>query len=173
MELERKQIHDRLWNNAVSAANYEGACEKYQLAILEQYKMYVEMADRISQRRGLTNTFFLTLNSAVFTLIGIFWNKQPTGSAWLLIFPLVIAVSQCIAWWWLVRSYRLLNEAKYKVVGVLEDRLPARLYWQAEWVALGEGRNLRKYLPLTHIEQWVPVLFGLVYVTGFIVAVRT
>jgi hypothetical protein len=121
----------------------------------------------------LTNTFFLTLNSAVFTLIGIFWNKQPTGSAWLLIFPLVIAVSQCIAWWWLVRSYRLLNEAKYKVVGVLEDRLPAKLYWQAEWVALGEGRNWRKYLPLTHIEQWVPVLFGLVYVTGFIVAVRT
>jgi hypothetical protein len=58
MELERKQIHDRLWNNTVSAANYEGACEKYQLAILEQYKLYVEMADRISQRRGIDQYVF-------------------------------------------------------------------------------------------------------------------
>jgi hypothetical protein len=58
MESERKHIYDRLWNQSVSAACYEGAKEKYQAAILEQYKLYVEMADRISQRRGLTNTFF-------------------------------------------------------------------------------------------------------------------
>jgi hypothetical protein len=35
------------------------------------------MADRISSRRGLTNTFFLTLNTAIFTVIGVFWNKRP------------------------------------------------------------------------------------------------
>jgi hypothetical protein len=171
MDPEMKRIHDRLWNVAVSAASYEGAGEKYQAAILEQYKIYVEMADRISQRRGLTNTFFLTLNSAVFTVIGVFWKDRPIGSAWLLALPLVIALGQCTAWWWLVRSYRLLNGAKYKVIGALEQRLPAALYWQAEWVALGEGKNWRKYLPLTHLEQWIPVLFGLVYLVGFIVAV--
>ena len=33
---------------------------------------YVEMADRIIQRRGLTNTFFLTLNTAIFTAVGLF-----------------------------------------------------------------------------------------------------
>jgi len=84
----------------------------------------------------------------------------------------VIAVGQCVAWWWLVRSYRLLNGAKFKVVGALEERLPASAYWRAEWVALGEGNDWRKYLPLSHLEQWVPILFALVYVLGFIVAVR-
>jgi hypothetical protein len=171
MDNEDKEIRERLWNAGVDSKSYEGASEKYQAAILEQYKLYVEMADRISNRRGLTNTFFLTLNTAVFTIIGVFWKDQPAISSWVLILPLVVALGQCAAWWWLVRSYRLLNSAKYKVIGALEERLPASAYWRAEWVALGEGKDWRKFLPLTHIEQWVPVLFAVVYLSGFVVAV--
>jgi hypothetical protein len=74
MDDENKKISDRLWNVDVNAKSYEGASEKYQIAILEQYKLYVEMADRISNRRGLTNTFFLTLNTVIFTIIGVFWK---------------------------------------------------------------------------------------------------
>src|SRR6478672_372789 len=33
----------------------------YETAVLEQYKIYVEMADRISGRRSTANAFFLTL----------------------------------------------------------------------------------------------------------------
>jgi hypothetical protein len=171
MDDEDKEIRDRLWNTGVDPKSYEGAGEKYQTAILEQYKLYVEMADRISNRRGLTNTFFLTLNTAVFTIFGVFWENRPAISPWVLILPLIIALGQCAAWWWLVRSYWQLNSAKYKVVGALEERLPASVYWRAEWVALGEGKNWRKYLPLSHLEQWVPVLFVLVYLSGFLVAV--
>jgi hypothetical protein len=29
---------------------------------------------RISARRAFTNTFFLTLNTAIFTIIGVFWK---------------------------------------------------------------------------------------------------
>jgi hypothetical protein len=133
------------------------------------------MAVRISNRRGLTNTVFLTLNTAIFTLVGVlvgvFWKGRLAVSHWLLLLALVIAVGQCIAWWWLVRSYRLLNSAKFKVIGALEERLPASAYWRAEWMALGEGKDWRKYLPLSHLEQWVPILFALVYVSGFIVGV--
>jgi hypothetical protein len=168
---ENQQIRDRLWNADVGPDSYEGVGEKYQAAILEQYKLYVEMADRVSNRRGLTNTFFLTLNTAVFTIIGVFWKDRPDISPWALTLPLVIALGECGAWWWLVRSYRQLNTAKFKVVGALEDRLPASAYSRAEWVALGEGEDWRKYLPLTHLEQWVPVLFGLVYLSGFVLAV--
>jgi hypothetical protein len=171
MDDEDKKIRDRLWNVGVDAKSYEGAGERYQAAILEQYKLYVEMADRISSRRGLTNTFFLTLNTAIFTVIGVFWKDRPTVPPWILVLPLVIALGQCAAWWWLVRSYRQLNTAKFKVIGALEERLPASAYWRAEWVALGEGEDWHKYLPLSHLEQWVPVLFALVYMSGFLVAV--
>lgn len=170
-EDEDQYIRERLWNASVDPSSYEGAAERYQNAILEQYKLYVEMADRVSSRRGLTNTFFLTLNTAVFTIIGVFWRDRPDLSSWVLGLPLIIALGQCTAWWWLVHSYRLLNTAKFKVFGALEERLPASAYWRAEWSALGEGKDWRRYLPLIYLEQWVPVLFGLVYLLGFLVAV--
>jgi len=159
-----------VWNRGVGTDNYAEPADKYQAAILEQYKTYVEMADRVSARRALTNTFFLTLNTAVFTLIGVLLQKQPLAPTWLLGFPLVALLGECGAWFYLVRSYRQLNTAKYQVIGLLEERLPASPYWKAEWKALGEGKDRSKYWPLTHIEQWVPILFATVYVLGFFVA---
>jgi hypothetical protein len=143
-----------------------------QTAILEQYKRYVELADRISNRCGLTNTFFLTLNTLVTTTIGVVRQDRPQLDPWLLAPPL-IAFGQCAGWWLIVRSYRQLNSAKYSVIGALEQRLPASPYWNAEWKALGEGRDWRTYLPLTHLEQWIPILFALVYTAGFVIAVVT
>ena len=52
------EVRDDLWNTEINSAKYVGAEEKYRTAILEQYKIYVEMADRVSARRALANTFF-------------------------------------------------------------------------------------------------------------------
>jgi hypothetical protein len=35
-------------------------------------------------------------------------------------------------------------------------------------MALGEGRNWKKYWPLSHIESWIPVFFAVLYVGGFV-----
>jgi hypothetical protein len=160
-----------LVNPLITSSDYEGSQEKYRTAILEQYKLCVEMADRISARRSLTNTFFVTLNTGIFALVGTFWRDRPSGSAWLLFFPLIVLVGQCLAWFWLVRSYRQLNSGKYAVIGALEELLPTSPYWKAEWYTLGEGNDKARYWPLTHLEQWVPLLFAVTYVGGFIVAV--
>jgi hypothetical protein len=104
--------------------------------VLEQYKLYVEMADRVASRRSLANTFFLTLNTLVFTGIGVLWQDPPQASAWLGLFPLVVLVLQCAVWFWTIRSYRQLSAAKW---------------------------------PLTRVEQWVPWLFALAYIGGFVV----
>src|SRR5687768_16913613 len=61
-----EDIRSKLWNADVGPDSYQGSSEQYQAAILEQYRLYVLMADRISARRALANTFFLTLNTAVF-----------------------------------------------------------------------------------------------------------
>jgi hypothetical protein len=164
-------VGSRLWNSRVTPAVYDAASEKYQNAILEQYKLYVEMADRVSARRALANTFFLTLNTSVFSVVGIIWSIMPVVTSWWLVVPLLALLAECAAWYYLVRSYRQLNTAKYQVIGALEERLPASPYWRAEWVALGEGRNRSKYWPLTHLEQWIPVTVAAIYVLGAVVAV--
>jgi hypothetical protein len=38
--------------------------------VLELYQLAVEMADRVSARRGLANTFFLTVNTGLAALLG-------------------------------------------------------------------------------------------------------
>ncbi len=165
-------LRQRLWNYTA-----EPECNQ-QLAlldngahaiILEQYKIYVEMADRASSRRSFANTFFLTLNTAIFGVMAhILQSGIPAATSWALIFPLLAIVGQCAAWFLIIRSYRQLNSAKYKVIGALEERLPASPYWRAEWYTLGEGSDRAKYWPLTHLEQWMPVFFGALYVSAFI-----
>jgi len=166
-------IRDRLWTAEIDAQSYAEPADKYQAALMEQYKVYVEMADRVSGRRMLANTFFLSLNTAVFTVIGVFLQHKHQGAPWLLVIPLIAVVGQCAAWFYLVRSYRQLSTAKYEVAGLLEEKLPASPYWRAEWTALGEGKDRSKYWPLSHLEQGVPILFAATYIAGFLLAVTT
>lgn len=161
------EVAATLWNPAATAASFGGE-SPYRAALLEQYKLYVEMADRISARRGLANTFFLSLNTALLTAVGVFFNEQSDTAGGWLVLPLVALLAQCLTWYWIIRSYRQLNSAKWAVVGALEQRLPASPYWLAEWKAIGEGRDPARYWPLTHVEQWIPVLFALTYVAGFL-----
>ena len=167
----RSELRNRLWNDAPDTTGPEGRATTYESTVLEQYRLYVEMADRVSARRGLANSFFLTLNTGIFTLVVAVGKTPPERAPWWLMIPLVAILSQCFAWFYLVRSYRLLNSAKYQVVGALEERLPASPFWRAEWWALGEGTDRSRYWPLSHIEQWIPLLFAVAYVSGFFAAI--
>lgn len=161
---------EHLWNEGAETQLYGGKRKSYQLAVLEQYKLYVEMSDRISQRRGLANTFFLSLNTGILTAAAVLWERPVGWEPVWLVLPGMGLVGQCFAWFYLLRSYRLLNSAKYGVIGALEERLPASPYFRAEWHALGEGKDRRRYWPLTHIEKWIPILFAFIYLTGLIAA---
>lgn len=155
---------DELWNNIENTA-YSKDKTLYQNHILEQYKMYVEMADRISSRRNLANVFFLTLNTTILGAIGFLFGKiELVEPRILVLFPLIGIIILTIVWWWLIRSYRNLNSAKFKVVGHLEKCLPSSPYWSAEWKELGEGKDIKKYLPLTVLETYVPIVFGILYI---------
>lgn len=159
-------VRKDLWNAATANGQTKDAA--YMNVVLEQYKIYAEMADRISVRRGLANAFFLTLNTAVFTAIGVFWTHPAAVSRSLLTVSWLVLLSQCLAWFWLLRSYRQLNTAKYAVVGALEEELPASPYWRAEWAALGYGREPARYWPLSHVEQLIPSFFAVAYTAGFL-----
>lgn len=157
-------MEENLWNDIDSKSVY-GTDEKiYQEHIMEQYKLYVEMADRISARRNLANVFFLTLHTTLLGAVGFAFEKiQLVDPKWLVSFPVLILIVLCVVWGWLIKSYRNVSSAKYRVIGEMEKRLPTSPYASAEWKALGEGKDYKKYLPLTGIEIYVPIIFGLIY----------
>lgn len=163
-----RELHDAVWNdNLIREGGVEIANLQSQL-ILEQYKLYVEMADRISARRGLTNSFFLTLNLAAVSVIASVASKVTSESGFFIpAVALIIMCGECFVWFCTLRSYRLLNTAKYAVIEVLEERLPARAYSKGEWHAFVRSGKHGRYLRLTTAEQIMPLLFSLGYVALF------
>ncbi|MEU9097887.1 hypothetical protein [Streptomyces sp. NPDC048361] len=162
------EISETLWNAGVTASDYGAERSTYNAAVFEQYKLCVEMADRVSARRNLANTFFVTLHSGLLAFLGV-WLTQPQRarpSVVLLVGGLLVLLSLCTAWWFTLRSYQQLNNGKFQVIAALEERLPARAFKAAEWQALQEGRNWNAYLPLTHVERWIPAIFATTYVLG-------
>lgn len=134
--------------------NYEAHC-------LEIYKLYVQMADKISTRRQSANSFFLAVNTAI---IGIVGYVGGTGGNWNWAVSLA-GLILCYAWYRLVRSYKDMNSGKFKVIHEIEKKLPLSPY-DAEWEALGRGKDSSLYLPFTRIEIWVPRVFAALH--GFV-----
>lgn len=132
----------------------------YQEHILEQYKLYVEFADRISQRRADANTFFLTINTLIVTGLGLLNNSVGRYSIVIAILGSVLSIT----WYFILKSYRMLNSGKFKVIHEIEEQLPMALY-KHEWEILGGGKDKTKYWPISHIEKIVPLVFVLAYIT--------
>ncbi len=129
--------------------------EKYQAHLLDQYKLYVEMADRVSSRRQQANSYFLTVNSAILAFVGYVTSRDDSSYLWLVG---IAGVTLSVLWYHIITSFRDLNTAKWKVVHHIEQRLPMSPY-DAEWKAVGEGRNPKLYWPVSHIERAVPWVF--------------
>jgi hypothetical protein len=123
---------------------------------LDIYKLAAEMADRVSARRALSNSFLLTVQSAFVALIGAGGlSHQALGGA-----GLVLAV----AWWALLRSYRGLNGAKYAVLLEMEKQLPAQPFTD-EWALLRTDPVKKwrgRYAELGLVERIVPVVFAVI-----------
>lgn len=160
---EYDEIRKQLWNKTESEPNYPDA--SYRRDIMEQYRLCIEMADRISARRGAANTFFLSFNTAVVGALGTYFGalfKEVPAPVALTVYG--VAIAFCLAWGLLLHSYRGLNDAKFQVIGLLEERLPSSPFWSAEWKALGSGEKWSRYIPLSVIERALPVVFIIAYI---------
>lgn len=142
--------------------------EAYKPHLLEQYKLYVEMTDRISSRRQSANSFFLSVNTAIIAIVSYinFGSKTASDFYWLIS---LAGITLCFMWYRLIRSYKDLNSAKFKVIHELEALLPVSPY-DMEWQKVGRGENSKLYLPFTHIEIFIPWVFLFIHVFVFIKA---
>ena len=153
---------NKLWNEVKPGADYP-IHEKWHTHLLDQYKIYVEMADRISQRRTTANNYFLSVNAAILGFIGYLTTKESPDFLWLLA---VAGIALCFLWFSIIISYKNLNTAKWLVVHEIEKRLPMSPY-DAEWDAVERGKNPRLYRPMSHIESVVPWVFIILHVVVF------
>ena len=130
---------------------------------MDQYRLYVNAAEKISDRRQKTNEFFLALNTALIGFLGFIITKTGSNENHVILFIASIAGAvMCYLWFRIVISYTSLNSAKYEVIHTIEERLPLALY-DTEWEVLGRGKDRKKYWPFSHIEKYVPWIFIFLY----------
>lgn len=153
---------DELFSSFSTAHPYPCGTDDYQAHLLDQYKVYVGMADKISDRRQTANSYFLAVNSGLLAFVGYVTIKDTSQFLWLLA---LAGMTLSYLWYRIVRSYRDLNSAKFLVIGQIEKRLPLRPF-AAEWVALGSGNDPKLYKPVTHVEAGVPWIFFVLH--GFV-----
>jgi hypothetical protein len=147
---------------------------------VDLYKVAVEMADRISERRGRANAFFLTLNVALVAALGLASPEISNRSAhsidhvlsarWGTFLLAIGGEAIAAAWFLLLKSYRDLNRAKFSVIHEIEEKLPIRVFAR-EWELLRPHapdhwwRLWRRYAEFGVIERAVPIVFAAIYLT--------
>ena len=145
--------------------------DDYKKTIFEQYKLYVEMADRISSRRQIANEFFLSINTILIALVGYSGIISPTVfPAYLNLIVAAAGMILCFTWFRIIRSYKDLNTAKFNVIHEIEKLLPLSPC-AAEWEAVDRGTNSKLYLPFTHIEIKIPWIFFSLFALAFLLKI--
>ena len=133
--------------------------ESFQAHLLEQYKLYVESSQKVTDRRITTGNYLLTVNSFLLTVFGVA-ASQHLGGLWLAIVP-VAGLLVSFTWYSLVVFYRNLGARKYKVVRQLESFLPVAPF-RYEW-RTAHDEKARRHTGVTHLERVVPLAFAAIY----------
>ena len=170
---DNRLVHDPRAPQSTAASSAQAAQDRASSGDveLELFKLAVEMADRISARRALANTFFLTVNTGLAALLGgnnLRWYVAAAG------------ILFALAWWALLRSYRKLNWAKFEVINAIEPRLPLQPF-SDEWRLLESTKAPRRLWPLRELWAWlrgyhelgaleriVPLAFVAIYIAELI-----
>jgi hypothetical protein len=131
--------------------------------LLELYKIHIEMIDRISQRRGVSNQFYTSVISA---LLGIITFSIDKIKEYKLICTSIALLGFfiCIIWIASIHSYKQLNSAKFKVLYKIEEKLVFQFY-REEWFIL---KNNNKYETLTYWEKLSPIVLVIPFIIIFI-----
>jgi hypothetical protein len=173
-------IRDILFN---TPPRTEEALTNWRGTLFEQYKLYVEMSDKVSERRNNANSFFLTANTLLITIFGglVALQSEPRGNpafspaqlrenpAFLVvaIAAAVAGIALCITWVLLITRYKNLNGQKFVIIHQLEEHLPAKPYTAEENVPSGRFKRL------SSTERLIPSVFTLLYLSVIIGLIAT
>jgi hypothetical protein len=147
---------------------------EYRDHLLKQYRLAVERADAVSERRATTNEFFLVLVSVVLSIEGVGIGGTFVGTPVIppKIAPWIglIGVITSLSWLLSIYASNRLNRAKFYVINRLEERLPAAVF-TVEWRVRTTGSEVatsqpigRLYTSSTIVESIVPASLLLLFV---------
>jgi hypothetical protein len=146
--------------------------------LLEQYKLYVEMADRVTERRLKINSFYLSILTGllIFSALPSFVKEGSLTNPGRQLVALTSLTGMiiCILWWIGLASLKKLNSLKFKVINDMENSLPYQCF-QKEWDDNDEEISaiIKEYRKLRKSESLVPIVISIPYFIFFIFNIGT
>lgn len=145
------------------------------------YRLAVEMADRVSARRGQANQFYLALETLLLGVpasinFALAANPSEGFTRWVTLVLGLCGIAISAAWWMQLRSYRDLNAAKFKVINKIEaDHFEVRPFTD-EWAHLKDDEIIKRwsgrYAELGTMERAMPFVFALLHLALIVVGFR-
>lgn len=134
--------------------NHFTPTEKTNQIILDQYKIFVESAQKISDNRIATVNYYIAILSGLLVAITAFFENAIVKTI-LCALGIIIAVVACLT----IIRYKNMNKVKFEIIHELEELLPAAPYSDE----LARIRKCR--IPsFSQLETVLFCLFGLAFV---------
>ena len=140
---------------------------QYHEHILEQYKLFVQSAEKVTDRRNNMNNFYLSLTTAIAGVVGYIKTADLENAIFLLVGLGLSAIIICRFWVVQLDNYRKLNTGKFKVIHEIEKSLPLKLF-DFEWEKLGQGKDSELYRNTSNVEKSIPIIFGVLFTAAII-----
>lgn len=143
----------------------------------DEYKLFVESTQHLSERRQAATQTYLTVNTAVFAILALL-VKEAGLKGWYLVgvcLPLfLVGILACLMWSKVVSQYKALIGWRYDQLMAMERGISgsSQIYIK-EWEEFFKPKQEKKF-GFSRLEVWLPRLFlvlYLMYATGLILAV--
>jgi hypothetical protein len=122
---------------------------------LKQYEILVDSATKATVWRQNTNNFFLTFNSVILGVV-VYLQNFFSLTPFVLSF---VGILTSLIWLKNIKSFRILNQAKFELIKKLEKELSLPIFSEEEKLLKKKG-----YSELTKIERYIPIIFLIAYI---------
>ena len=117
----------------------------------ENYKIFVESAEKISEKRANLNNIYLTFSLALFSFISV----SKLNQVYFYILN-ILGILMSIIWFITIDNYSKRNKVKYEIINEYENK--NKLKWFSE-----EEKRISVLTNLTFLEKLLPIAFIIIY----------
>ena len=118
----------------------------------EQFKLFVESAEKMSEKRMINNNFVLTLNTAYIGFLVTIDKK--------ILILYILGIILCVVWLIMNFNYRERNKIKFEIINEYESK-HNQFY-------IKEYAKTKKMLNLNFFENVIIFIFVIVYILTYI-----
>ena len=137
----------------------------------DEYKFFAHSTHLLTERRQAATQIYLSVNTAIFAVFGIFVERVRGVSPELLAIsaPLIaMGLATCLVWYRTLRHYRRLVAWRYDQLMAMEQEdamSGSRRWYTHEWKECLEPLSGGSRISFSDLESWLPRLFALIYVS--------